>query len=52
MIPDTAVLRVGVGSGVAFAMVILLLRRDHARDPLWVTFFNNAVVALVLLPWG
>lgn len=41
----------GVGSGMAFAMVILILRRDHARDPVWVTFFNNAVVALLLLPW-
>ena len=41
----------GLGSGIAFAMVILLLRRHHARDPLWVTFLNNAIVALLLLPW-
>lgn len=40
----------GVGSGIAFAMVILLLRRDHARDPVWVTFLNNGVVAVLLLP--
>jgi drug/metabolite transporter (DMT)-like permease len=41
----------GVGSGIAFAMLILLLRLHHSRDPLWVTFLNNAVVALLLLPW-
>jgi len=41
----------GVGSGIAFALLIVLLRRDRGHDPLWVTFRNNAVVALILLPF-
>lgn len=41
----------GLGSGIAFALLIVLLRRDHGHDPLWVTFRNNGVVALILLPW-
>ena len=40
----------GLASGLAFGLLIVLLRRYSARDPLWVVFFNNLVVGLLLLP--
>ena len=44
----------GLASGLAFGLLIVLLRRYSARDPLWVVFCNNLVVGLLLLPlvWG
>ena len=40
-----------VGSGVAYAGVIVSLRALRDEDPIWLSFVNQAVSALVLLPW-
>ncbi len=48
---DTAGIGYGLASGMAYALLILLLRRERGRRAIWVTFANNAAAALVLLPW-
>lgn len=41
----------GLGSGLAFGLLILCMRRFRGYNPYWLLFCNNAVVACVLLPW-
>jgi len=41
----------GVGSGVCYAGVILLMRQLRAENPAWLVALSHAVTALVLLPW-
>jgi drug/metabolite transporter (DMT)-like permease len=41
----------GLASGLAFGLLIVLLRRFRDRDPFWVLFCNNLVVAVLLFPW-
>ncbi len=48
---DAAGVGLGLASGLAFGMLILLLRRFRHKDPFWVIFCNNIVVTLLLLPW-
>jgi drug/metabolite transporter (DMT)-like permease len=40
----------GVGSGLGFAVLTVLLRR-YQHEPLWSIAVNNFCVALMLLPW-
>lgn len=40
----------GVGSGLGFAVLTVLLRR-YQHEPLWSIVVNNLCVALLLLPW-
>ena len=40
----------GVGSGLGFALLTVLLRR-YQYEPLWSIAVNNLCVALMLLPW-
>lgn len=41
----------GLASGAGFALLTVLLRRYQQSDPLQTIAFNNAIVALLLLPW-
>ncbi len=41
----------GLASGLAFAVLTILLRRYKSKGPLFVIFANNLCVALLLLPW-
>ena len=41
----------GLASGLAFALVALLMRRTADEDHAWIVAFNQGVVALLLLPW-
>jgi len=41
----------GLGSGVAYAGVVLFMRRLSAEDSAWLVALNHAVAAVVLLPW-
>lgn len=40
-----------IGSGIAYAGVIVSLRALRDEDPIWLSFVNQVVSALVLLPW-
>lgn len=48
---DSLGVMLGLASGLSFGMLILLQRRYRHKDPYWVLGSNNAVVALLLLPW-
>ncbi|MBM3277675.1 MAG: DMT family transporter [Candidatus Handelsmanbacteria bacterium] len=48
---DSLGVMLGLASGLSFGMLILLQRRYRHKDPFWVLGVNNAVVALLLLPW-
>ncbi len=41
----------GLASGLAFALVALLMRRTADEDHAWIVAFNQGVVAVLLLPW-
>jgi drug/metabolite transporter (DMT)-like permease len=41
----------GLGSGVAYAGVVLFMRRLSAEDSAWLVALNHAVAAGILLPW-
>jgi len=41
----------GLASGVAFAGVMVFMRRLRAENAAWLVALNHAVAALVLLPW-
>jgi drug/metabolite transporter (DMT)-like permease len=41
----------GLGSGLGFAVLTVLLRRYQQHNPLWSICLNNLCVALMLLPW-
>jgi len=41
----------GLGSGLGFAVLTVLLRRYRQSNPMWTTCLNNLCVALILLPW-
>jgi drug/metabolite transporter (DMT)-like permease len=48
---DSLGVALGLGSGLSFGMLILLQRRYRDKDPFWVLGTNNALVALLLLPF-
>ncbi len=41
----------GVGSGITYAAVVVLLRRLRAQNSAWLIGLNHLVASLVLLPW-
>lgn len=41
----------GLASGLAFALVALLMRRTAHEDHAWIVAFNQSTVVLVMLPW-
>ena len=41
----------GLSSGLAYALVVLLLRRTAADDNAWIVALNQGVVVIALLPW-
>jgi DME family drug/metabolite transporter len=41
----------GLGSGLAYAGVVVGLRGLRTEDPFWLIFVNNVVGGLALLPW-
>ncbi|MGC1273588.1 MAG: DMT family transporter [Planctomycetaceae bacterium] len=40
-----------LGSGVAYAGVVISLRALRDQDPYWLSFLNQAVCAVIILPW-
>jgi drug/metabolite transporter (DMT)-like permease len=45
------VVLIALGSGLAYACVVLCLRVLRGASPIWLTAFNHLSGALVLLPW-
>ena len=41
----------GLASGLAFGILVILVRKYPGRDPIWGVFCNNTLVALLLFPW-
>jgi drug/metabolite transporter (DMT)-like permease len=48
---ELTVSAIGLGSGVAYAGVVLCLRVLRSASSRWLAFLNHAVSALALLPW-